>query len=241
MRHVEAAPGGVMPRHVRRFYQPDSAALMIGCESPACDENARWVVNGQHYLCRVCLGALPAVSDAEVTRSVGAGGSDAPRAGDAAGVDLVPAHDAVVALAVRDPREVPAEVAHGDAGRPSVDEVMARVELARRRLDGVAGFDRVAASIGAGVTGDDLRGLATYGVAGFLALLAGVDSARRHRAAAGDPDPDPHEHENAHAVIVAEPAPPINFDVCTRCHGAIDVRKSVVIHRRGWSHPRCWR
>lgn len=191
-------------------------------------------------VCQWASGTGAAVGDAKVPGPIGAARGDAPRAGDAAGVDLVTADVAVgPAAAFGDPGEIAADVA---GGRPGASDVVTRLELARRGLDGVAGFDRVAARIGLpGIDGDALRDFVAFGVGGLLGLGVMIEARRRDAAAADHPEPNPRKCDDAKAHPRMLPDPE---STCAICHEVVDARRALVIHRRGgqvvgFAHVRC--
>lgn len=116
------------------------------------------------------------------------------------------------------------------AVRVRIDRANVRFHLAR-----ISGFDRVAARLGAGVTGDDLRELAALGLGvGGLAGVVG-DERRARDAAAGIPQERNRDHEqSAHYGILPD------LETCWVCHGVYDAKRPLVIHSSGlWRHVSC--
>lgn len=123
----------------------------------------------------------------------------------------------------------------GAAVGARVGAVMRSAGILRRYYGRVAGFDRIAARLGLGVSGDFLRDVASFGVLGLLAVASAVQANRGDAAATNHPQERRNE-KSAHPVIVAPSAPAVH---CTACRGVIDVMAGGVLRATRDGGPMC--
>lgn len=124
----------------------------------------------------------------------------------------------------------------GDATGGRAAEVAAAVVEWRRGLDDVAAFDRLAARLGPGfISAAGLRDLAAIGVSVLALAVSWAESGRRDAAAPAD-HPQESDPKKSHA---GDSTP--DFNHCLFCHGALDARRGLVLHRgRKWAaHVKC--